>query len=168
MYSLEENKQRHLDAVKRWRKNHPEKAKENQLKQNEKRKEERRNGVKRYNSKVRSKWYSCKRKDTEWIERIRKQANERKRKIIEFLNEYKLEKGCKDCSYRKYAVALDFDHVDGVKERNVCNSKSIKQAMEEIKKCEIVCSNCHRIRTYNRLYPCKPDIFEATYEPATN
>jgi len=21
-----------------------------------------------------------------------------------------------------------------------------------------------RIRTYNRLYPCKPDIFEATYE----
>jgi hypothetical protein len=35
---------------------------------------------------------------------------------------------------------------------------------KEIKKCDVVCANCHRIRTFNRLYPCKPDIFEMTYE----
>jgi hypothetical protein len=37
-------------------------------------------------------------------------------------------------------------------------------AVGAYKKCDVVCSNCHRVRTYKRLYPCKPDIFEATYE----
>lgn len=157
--TTDEKKQKQREATKRWREKHPEVWKESQ-----KRSEAKRKGINRYNSEVRKQWYANKKQNKEWVEKIREQANKRKRKIVEFLNKYKLEKGCKDCGYKKYPVALDFDHTDGTKEFNVCNAKSIRQAMEEIKKCEVVCSNCHRVRTVKRLYPCKPDIFEITYE----
>ena len=92
-------------------------------------------------------------------------ANERARKVRTFLVDYKMSLGCKDCGYRRHHSALEFDHINGDKSINVCFAKSISQAKEEIKNCEVVCSNCHRIREYERLYPCKPDIFEQTYEP---
>ncbi len=91
-------------------------------------------------------------------------ANVRAKKVKDFLANYKTQKGCVDCGYNTHHSALDFDHFVGNKSINVCNAKSITQALSEIDKCEVVCSNCHRIRTYNRLYPCKPDIFEETYE----
>ena len=94
-------------------------------------------------------------------------ANVRNRLIKEFIAAYKLENGCIDCGYKKHHSALEFDHVGTDKSINVCFAKSIEQAKKEIKKCEVVCSNCHRIRTYQRIYPCKPDIFEATYEAVT-
>lgn len=87
-------------------------------------------------------------------------ANERARKVKLFLAEYKMSKGCMDCGYKRHHSALEFDHVRGEKTLNVCFSKSIGQAKKEIDKCDVVCSNCHRIRTYKRLYPCKPDIEE--------
>jgi len=94
-------------------------------------------------------------------------ANERARKVKMWIANYKIERGCMDCGYKKHHSALDFDHVKGKKKILIALAKSISQAKKEIKKCEIVCSNCHRIRTYKRLYPCKPDIFEATYEEVT-
>jgi lysyl-tRNA synthetase class I len=48
---------------------------------------------------------------------------------------------------------MDFDHVRGRKHKNVSeliDSLSKKKIDEEIAKCEVVCSNCHRIRTHNR------------------
>ena len=48
---------------------------------------------------------------------------------------------------------MDFDHVRGRKQANVAeliNTLSKKRIDEEISKCEIVCSNCHRIRTHDR------------------
>ena len=95
----------------------------------------------------------------------RNKANDRAKKVKLFLAEYKIERGCVDCGYAKHHSALEFDHIKGNKKINVCFAKSITQAVKEIKKCEVVCSNCHRIRTWNLLYLCKPDIFEATYEP---
>ena len=100
---------------------------------------------------MRKKWYKNKTNDPKWKEKINNQYNNRRKKIQEFIRNYKLSKGCADCGYNKHHAALEFDHVDGEKEFNVCNAKSIKQAKEEIKKCEVVCSNCHRIRTYERL-----------------
>lgn len=91
-------------------------------------------------------------------------ATARNRRVKDFLAKYKLEVGCTDCGFKGHHSALDFDHVKGEKLLNVCFAKSIAQAKSEIEKCEVVCANCHRIRTYNRLYPCKPAIFEATYE----
>ncbi|KKM70871.1 hypothetical protein LCGC14_1436310 [marine sediment metagenome] len=109
----------------------------------------------------RAKWYQERCEKVGYRDKLRKQANKRKRKILDFLAEYKLSRGCVDCGYKKYSVALDFDHIKGKKRINLPFAKSINQAKQEIKKCEVVCANCHRVRTYKR---CKPDIFKATYE----
>lgn len=60
---------------------------------------------------------------------------------------------CADCDRRFPAVAMDFDHV-GSKTRSIANMVSaaykLDLILEEIKKCEIVCACCHRIRTAAR------------------
>lgn len=112
----------------------------------------------------RSEWYEKRKQVPGYKEKIREQARLRSQDIKKFLAEYKTAKGCTDCGYNTHHSALDFDHVRGEKEINVSLAKSIEQAKIEIEKCEVVCSNCHRIRTYERIYPCKPDIFEMTYE----
>ena len=93
--------------------------------------------------------------DPEKLKVSRKRA-ERKRyqKNTEFLNEIKMSMGgCADCGYNEHPAALDFDHLPGsVKLFNIGQEKyrSQKQLREEIAKCELVCANCHRIRTVTR------------------
>lgn len=48
---------------------------------------------------------------------------------------------------------MDFDHVRGVKKYNIStaifkNNYSVDRVLLEINKCDLVCSNCHRIRTF--------------------
>lgn len=64
----------------------------------------------------------------------------------------KLEAGCHDCGYNEYPEALDFDHVRGDKEFNIGsgNTYTIERLLAEIEKCEVVCANCHRLRTAER------------------
>lgn len=67
---------------------------------------------------------------------------------------YKLELGCSDCGYRAHPAALEFDHLPGhVKRFNVMEkvgSYSLDAIWDEIAKCEVVCANCHAIRTTDR------------------
>lgn len=77
----------------------------------------------------------------------------------QWLQEYKLEKGCTDCGYNKHSAALDFDHLPGtVKKEAIRSGASFGWValLEEIMKCEVVCSNCHRIRTYERRREVMP------------
>ena len=49
---------------------------------------------------------------------------------------------------------MDFDHLGSKKQTiaRLANSEaSIKTIKQEIAKCELVCSNCHRLRTWQRL-----------------
>lgn len=50
---------------------------------------------------------------------------------------------CTQCGYNKCNSALDFHHV-GEKRFRVSMAPSRKAAFEEIKKCILVCANCHR------------------------
>lgn len=71
----------------------------------------------------------------------------------EFVREYKLSKGCTDCGYDKHWAALDFDHLPGtVKVADIRSGASFGWValLEEIEKCDVVCANCHRIRTVER------------------
>ena len=50
-------------------------------------------------------------------------------------------------------VALQFDHRDGEeKKHNICrmDGHSIENIKKEMKKCDVVCANCHSIRTEQR------------------
>jgi len=75
-------------------------------------------------------------------------------KKTEELRQYKLAKGCVDCGYNAHAEALEFDHLpDSGKLFNIgekIGSYSMKKLMEEVAKCEVVCANCHAIRTSSR------------------
>jgi hypothetical protein len=66
------------------------------------------------------------------------------------LGALKMASGCVDCGYANHPVALDFDHIIGTKLFDPSRSPTLSAALDEIKKCEVVCANCHRIRTYER------------------
>jgi hypothetical protein len=57
---------------------------------------------------------------------------------------------CTDCGRSFPPVAMDFDHV-GPKSRTIAGMVSgaykLELILEEIKKCELVCAVCHRLRT---------------------
>lgn len=66
----------------------------------------------------------------------------------------KVERGCADCGYKVHPVALDFDHLPGTTKRYALHNMAgmRRSAIDaEIAKCEVVCANCHRIRTHERL-----------------
>lgn len=90
--------------------------------------------------------------DPECLEAKQKYERNRTRPNREYIIKYKLEKGCMDCGYNAHSDALDFDHL-GDKKFNIgegAYSKSLDAIKEEIEKCDVVCANCHRVRTANR------------------
>lgn len=69
---------------------------------------------------------------------------------VQFL-EYLKDKSCKDCGISDNRV-LEFDHLRD-KRKDVTalvGLVSWEEVLKEIDKCEIVCCNCHRIRTLQR------------------
>lgn len=76
-----------------------------------------------------------------------------KEALAKYLKEVKEKDPCMDCKISYPYYMMDFDHVRGRKQANVAeliNTLSKKRIDEEIAKCEVVCSNCHRARTHNR------------------
>lgn len=98
-------------------------------------------------------------------EKLNSQGRTRRAEINTFLRDYKLLIGCKDCGYHAHHAALEFHHEGSDKTLNLSFAKSLSQAKSEMAKCIVLCSNCHRVRHWNELHGCKPDIFAATYEP---
>lgn len=76
-----------------------------------------------------------------------------RKEISKFIRSKK-EQPCTDCGQEFPHFVMDFDHV-GDKEFNISSAvrfgKSIDTVTIEIEKCELVCANCHRIRTHARL-----------------
>ena len=76
----------------------------------------------------------------------------RKQVIRQWLNDYKESHACTDCGITYPYYVMDFDHIrDKIADVNtLINSCSMTKIRAEIAKCEVVCSNCHRQRTYER------------------
>jgi len=73
--------------------------------------------------------------------------------LAQYLRDLKTKTPCVDCGINYPYYVMDFDHVRGQKHANVMelvSTLSKKKIDEEIAKCEIVCSNCHRVRTHMR------------------
>jgi hypothetical protein len=76
-----------------------------------------------------------------------------KKKLLKYVEDFKKTSVCSDCgiSGEKYPRILDFHHTRGRKKFEIAghakHTLSLKKIKMEIKKCDIVCANCHRIRT---------------------
>jgi hypothetical protein len=61
---------------------------------------------------------------------------------------------CVDCGIQYPTHVMDLDHVRGAKEFSLACAEfqSMKRIRAEIAKCDPVCSNCHRQRTWDRTW----------------
>lgn len=71
----------------------------------------------------------------------------------------KLGRPCYDCGGVFSPECMDWDHLPG-KEKLFCigknlQNRSVEAVFEEISKCQLVCSNCHRTRTIKRRQEAK-------------
>ena len=67
----------------------------------------------------------------------------------ETIQDIKAELKCQKCGYDKCAEALDFHHINPEEKedriaRMISNNYSLDKIKEEMKKCIVLCSNCHR------------------------
>jgi hypothetical protein len=82
-----------------------------------------------------------------------KELHRQKQAYKKRLTEIKQSNGCADCGENN-PIVLDFDHLKDKKyniSRMIHDGFSWRSIKKEIEKCQVVCANCHRIRTYNRL-----------------
>lgn len=67
---------------------------------------------------------------------------------------YKERLGCYDCKVSYPHYILEFDHRPGKKKIDgvyrVLRKFGEDAAWKEVSKCDVVCSNCHKKRTYER------------------
>lgn len=62
---------------------------------------------------------------------------------------------CADCGKSYPSFVMDFDHVRGEKKYGIATMigrNSLEELLAEIAKCDVVCANCHRMRTHSRAY----------------
>lgn len=83
----------------------------------------------------------------------------------EALQAYKEKMGCVDCAKDFPHYVLEFDHRPEFKKFGVV-SRILKKygpekAWEEVAKCDVVCSNCHKLRTHYRQYGKYDAILES-------
>lgn len=86
-------------------------------------------------------------------EEQKRRSQVQRNKLRDEITIYKESFPCVDCGEYFLGVAMDFDHIGDDK---ICNVASMVQRngrlkiWDEIAKCELVCSNCHRVRTASR------------------
>lgn len=80
-----------------------------------------------------------------------KRNQERKRQFREYYMENK-NKPCTDCKVQFDPICMEYDHRDpSTKLFNVSQPQSVsslQKLKDEIAKCDVVCSNCHKLRTW--------------------
>jgi len=106
---------------------------------------------------LRTRYYTnlseSRRKAREW-------AFERNKPKIEFLRGIKSDNPCTDCGRFFDPVCMDFDHNPGRKRWSIAelthSAAKLTLLKSEIKRCELVCACCHRLRTSRRKQYRKP------------
>ena len=109
-----------------WRKDNPELVRE-QRQRNEKNRDKEKRSKSSRNSKEKRKELTIR-----W-----------RKKIHDWINEYKLSNGCCVCGYNKYAEVLDFHH-NSEKEFDIGRCRKLERTKKEVEKCIVLCSNCHK------------------------
>lgn len=86
-----------------------------------------------------------------------------------WVDQYKTSNGCCVCGYNKHPAALCFDHLPGCTKAEITKNGGAKRTcaggmyrlyskhhpiedlVDEIKKCRLLCSNCHMEHTHTNL-----------------
>ena len=101
----------------------------------------------------------CRREyDREYHRRTRPRRLAQKRarhnEMVAWYRALKDELPCADCGLAFHHAAMTWDHLPGELKLSDVSSllqrHSRKTILEEIAKCELVCANCHAVRTFNR------------------
>jgi hypothetical protein len=83
------------------------------------------------------------------------------KELRKLVDNIKLTAGCQICGYRKHPAALCFDHIEPEQKYKTKNGNKVhiadmvkggryglKTILLEIKKCRVLCSNCHMEYTH--------------------
>jgi hypothetical protein len=110
--------------------------------------------------------YHCRECANMYVEKSRGKNADTKKAIVQALK----AKPCTDCGNQYPIECMDFDHVQpvlkaGTISRMVKDASSVKKFIKELDKCEVVCSNCHRIRTRVRQEVVREATLEAYQLP---
>lgn len=93
--------------------------------------------------------------DTSYRYKLRKTYLKGKKKRVEYVANYKIEQGCKDCgvTYPGEPWLLEFDHLHSKSfdiSTGVRSARPQSEIDTEIAKCDVLCLICHRRRTAKR------------------
>ena len=71
-----------------------------------------------------------------------------KQMTLRYVENYKMERGCAICGYKKCASALVFHHKDPrIKKFGIAKgawgNRPLHALLDEMEKCTVLCSNCH-------------------------
>jgi ribosomal protein L31 len=86
--------------------------------------------------------------------------------LMRKFNLLKAMRGCYDCGGFFPPEAMDWDHRPGTEKlfhvSDSFGTRNFESIVDEIAKCDLVCSNCHRVRTKKRK------VLDKTGFPATS
>lgn len=77
----------------------------------------------------------------------------RREKFYDKIGRIKQEQGCTDCGFNAHPFAMHFDHLPEFEKSAGIASlwwAPWARVVAEMAKCEVVCANCHAIRTITR------------------
>lgn len=80
--------------------------------------------------------------------------NKKYKQIFDAILEKLKDRPCADCGERFPTYVMDFDHIRGKKVISISRLRGLCSPallLSEVKKCEVVCANCHRLRTHKNL-----------------
>ena len=87
-------------------------------------------------------------------EEYNRKVRERRDRYVRRVQAYKESVGCTDCGQFFPHYVLEFDHLPGTEKLgspgNLVRRYGWPTVQAEMDKCEVVCANCHSIRSYER------------------
>ena len=86
-------------------------------------------------------------------QKTKQRSQKRREEVRDIIRTFKQNKTCPDCNVSYPYYVMDFDHIPDNKIESISKMASwfpIKEIIEDIDKCEVVCANCHRERTHHR------------------
>lgn len=76
-------------------------------------------------------------------------------KIRKIVNRWKEIKGCSWCGFKGKHFQLDLDHIDKTTKANKGNSRAFEPSWSKVRvkvelaKCQVLCKNCHALKTFS-------------------